>query len=70
MEGIVINWRALFRPEYGWRILGLIITWVIVWLADPLLKSSNVGAWNWLCLPQEASKAAIRLLRRQKTWFL
>lgn len=30
MEGININWRALLKPEYGWRILGLIITWVIV----------------------------------------
>jgi small conductance mechanosensitive channel len=32
MEGIDVNWGALLRPEYGWRILGLIITWVIVWL--------------------------------------
>ena len=32
MEGIDINWGALLKPEYGWRILGLIITWVIVWL--------------------------------------
>ena len=32
MEGIDVNWGAWLRPEYGWRILGLIITWVIVWL--------------------------------------
>jgi len=32
MEGIDVNWGALLRPEYGWRILGLSITWVVVWL--------------------------------------
>lgn len=32
MEGVGINWGALIKAEYGWRILGLIITWVIVWL--------------------------------------
>ncbi|TEU16761.1 MAG: mechanosensitive ion channel family protein [Anaerolineales bacterium] len=32
MEGIDIKWGALLKPEYGWRILGLVITWVIVWL--------------------------------------
>jgi small conductance mechanosensitive channel len=32
MESIHLNWEALLKPEYGWRILGLIITWVIVWL--------------------------------------
>jgi small conductance mechanosensitive channel len=32
MEGIGINWEALLKPEYGWRILGIVITWVIVWL--------------------------------------
>jgi small-conductance mechanosensitive channel len=32
MEGIDINWGALLKPEYGWRILGFVITWVIVWL--------------------------------------
>jgi len=32
MEGTNINWGALLKPEYGWRILGLIITWVVVWL--------------------------------------
>jgi len=32
MEGIDLNWGALLKPEYGRRILGLIITWVIVWL--------------------------------------
>ena len=32
MEGIDIKWGAMLKPEYGWRILGLVITWVIVWL--------------------------------------
>jgi small-conductance mechanosensitive channel len=32
MGGININWEALLKPEYGWRILGIVITWVIVWL--------------------------------------
>ncbi|HID64030.1 MAG TPA: mechanosensitive ion channel family protein [Anaerolineae bacterium] len=32
MEGISINWGTLLKPEYGWRILGLAITWGIVWL--------------------------------------
>jgi len=32
MEGTNINWEALLKPEYGWRILGLVITWVVVWL--------------------------------------
>jgi small conductance mechanosensitive channel len=32
MEGPGISWEGLLRPEYGWRILGLIITWVIIWL--------------------------------------
>jgi hypothetical protein len=32
MEGIGIKWGTLFKPEYGWRVLGMIITWVIVWL--------------------------------------
>ena len=32
MEGIGINWGALLKAEYGWRIVGLIITWAIVWL--------------------------------------
>lgn len=32
MEGVNINWGALFKPEYGWRILEVAITWVIVWL--------------------------------------
>ena len=32
MGGININWEALLKPEYSWRILGIVITWVIVWL--------------------------------------
>jgi small conductance mechanosensitive channel len=32
VEGININWGALLKAEYGWRILGLITTWVLVWL--------------------------------------
>ena len=32
MEGIGINWGALLKPEYGWRVLGIVITWAIVWL--------------------------------------
>jgi small conductance mechanosensitive channel len=32
MEGIGINWGALLKPEYGWQVLGIVITWVIVWL--------------------------------------
>lgn len=32
MEGIGINWGALLKAEYGWRIVGLIITWATVWL--------------------------------------
>jgi small conductance mechanosensitive channel len=31
MEGTNINWEALLKPEYGWRILGLVSTWVVVW---------------------------------------
>lgn len=31
MEGTNINWEALLKPEYGWRILGLVITWLLVW---------------------------------------
>jgi hypothetical protein len=30
MEGMNINWGALLKPEYGWRLLGIVITWVIV----------------------------------------
>jgi small conductance mechanosensitive channel len=30
MEGIGINWGALLKSEYGWRLLGIVITWVIV----------------------------------------
>lgn len=32
MEGANINWGALLKTEYGWRILGLVITWGLVWL--------------------------------------
>jgi small conductance mechanosensitive channel len=32
MEGIGINWGALLKAEYGWRIVRLIITWATVWL--------------------------------------
>ncbi|MFB0535416.1 MAG: mechanosensitive ion channel family protein [Anaerolineae bacterium] len=32
MEGIGINWGVLLKAEYGWRIVGLIITWATVWL--------------------------------------
>jgi len=31
MESIGINWGALLKPVYGWRILGLVVTWVLVW---------------------------------------
>ena len=31
MEGTQINWAALLKPEYGWRILGLVITWLVAW---------------------------------------